>query len=384
MRLSSKPGYLAPGYLARGYLARGYLGLLLSLVLAATLPSMPAQALPPAPIPASITEALARGVNLVFGWSDTGKFRPREFDAELPLIRAAGGRHVRLPISMDVIEERQTGRIRDDRWAELTRFVTEATKNGLVTIIDIHNTGLKNPDGSWTEDYMGRLRDPEVRARHLALMTDLATRARQDLDRNWIVLQPANEPIFKEEPQIWYEHQDALIPAMRQACSDCVIFVAPHNWQAPWAAMSHLKPTTRPWWDDRLIVDLHLYAPLPLTHCSYPHQPNTCPGKTWPGSYEGQWLPVTDKRHIGRWNRRLLERELDILFAWAKTNAIPLHFSEIGTTAALDDGIRSAYLHDLTTILAENRVGYSCWEWHRNFGIKAHPKTLKACLGTPN
>ncbi|AMJ59468.1 glycoside hydrolase family 5 protein [Bosea sp. PAMC 26642] len=334
----------------------------------------------PQPLPPSISEGLARGVNLVFGWYDTDSYKPREFDAELPLIRAAGAGHVRLPISMDIIEDRQSGTLRADRWADLRAFVAEATKNQLVTIIDMHNTGQKNPDGSWNEDFMGGLRDPGLRQRHLQLMTELASRANKELDRNWIVLQPANEPIFKTDPQIWYDHQDQMIPAMRQACPDCVIFVAGHNWQAPAASMSHLKPRMHPWWDARLILDLHLYSPLQLTHCSYPRQPNTCPGKTWPGSYAGQWLPVSGSRYFGRWNRKLLERELGILFAWAKDERITLHFSEIGTTADLDDRIRGAYLQDLTSVLSDNRVGYSCYEWNKNFGIKDHPTTLKACL----
>lgn len=334
----------------------------------------------PSPIPASIHEGLARGVSLVFGWSDTDQYQPTEFDAELPLIRAAGGRHVRLPISMDILEDQQSGTLRADRWADLKRFVSEATRHQLVTVIDIHNTGHKNPDGSWNEDYMGGLRDPAVRKRHLSLMTELATRANEEMDKNWIVLQPANEPIFKDDPQVWYDYQDDLIPLMRKGCPECVMFVTGHNWQAPWAVMSHLKPTSRPWWDARLIVDLHLYSPLPLTHCSYPHQPNNCPGIAWPGTYEGQWLPVSGRQYTGIWDRTVLAAELGMLFAWGRENKVPFHFSEIGTTADLDDKVRGSYLKDLVSLLSENGAGYSCWEWNKNFGIKDHPETLKSCL----
>lgn len=96
------------------------------------------------PIPANVAKALrAGGVNLVFSFYDTDNYRPNDFDAELPLIRSSGAGHVRLAMSMDILENGTTGTLRDDRWQDLKGFIVRAQANGLVTIVDIHNTGLK-------------------------------------------------------------------------------------------------------------------------------------------------------------------------------------------------------------------------------------------------
>jgi hypothetical protein len=124
-----------------------------------------------------------------------------------------------------------------------------------------------------------------------------------------------------------------------------------------------------------------MYSPLELTHCTYPHAENTCPGKKWPGSYAGT-LPISGKHFAGVWDKALLAKEFELLWAYRKrNNNVLLHFSEIGATKDLGDDVRAAYLGDLISILAANDVGFTCHEWNKNFGIKDAPKTLRACLG---
>lgn len=329
-------------------------------------------------VPENIVRALRiGGVNLVFDWYDVGKFRADGFDAELPLIKAAGGGHVRLVISMDAIEDGRSGNLHDDRWASLKRFVEKAKANGLVTIIDIHNTGQKNADGSWTHDYMQRIVDPDMQTRHLTLLGQIAERVHAGLDRNWVVIGPGNEPLN----YVWYSYQDRLMPVIRAKCPDCVVLAMAIKWQIIEETIARLKPRQRAWWDDKFIADIHMYSPLALTHCDFPGKPNTCPGKTWPGSYDEN-LP-TGGRLKGEWNKAALERGLAALWRWQVENDVAIHFSEIGTTASLDDKPRSAYLDDLVSILQANNVGWTCWEWHKNFGVKQAPLSKAACLKGP-
>jgi len=331
-----------------------------------------------APLPATITDGLkAGGVNLVFDWYDVDTFNPTGFDAELPLIKAAGGGHVRLAISMDILENGSTGNLRDDRWNDLKKFVQKAMDNGLVTIIDVHNTGQKEPNsGTWTWNYMGRIDDAAVRTRHTSLLTQLAKRSYEELDRNWIVLTPGNEPLS----DTWYTHQDQLMPKIRAACPDCAITALATNWQSMGTTMWSLQPKSKTWWDERFIIDVHMYAPGALTHCSFPGQANACPGKTWPGYYD-EWLPVAGVKYAGTWNKQTLEAEFNKFWAWRTEQGNPfVHFSEIGTAADLADEPRGAYLNDLTSLLQTNGAGWSCWEWHKNFGIKNAPKSKAACL----
>lgn len=327
------------------------------------------------PIPMTMLEALrAGGVNLVFDWYDVDNYNPRGFDAELPLIRAAGARHVRPVISMDVLEEGATGTLRPDRWDDLKGFVAKARAEGLVTIIDVHNTGQKNPDGTWTHDYMARIVDPVMQERHISLLRDISRRTYTELDRDWVIINPANEPLSS----VWYDYQDRLMPVIREACPDCVVFAMATTWQVIGATIRELNPRARRWWDDRFIADVHMYSPLSLTHCSFPGQPNKCPGKTWPGHYADH-LP-TGGRLDGTWVRQVLEHEFRKLWDWRAESRVTVHFSEIGTTADLADEPRSAYISDVVSILRAAGVGWTCYEWHQNFGIKNAPLTKAACL----
>lgn len=330
-----------------------------------------------AAIPAQVANALkAGGVNLVFSWYDVDSYNPTGFDAELPLIYAAGGRHVRLVISMDILEQGTTGSLRMDRWQDLKNFVAKAKSNGLVTIIDVHNTGQKNPDGSWTNDYMGKIADAGVQARHTKLNVELAQKAYAELDRDWIALQPGNEPLN----DAWNSYQDQLMPKMRAACADCVIFAFTTNWQSMGSTMWTLNPKTKTWWDDRFVLDVHMYAPTSLSHCSFPGMPNNCPSKSWPGYYN-DWLPVSGTLFAGTWDKNTLKNEFDKFWAWRSTAGNPtVHFSEIGTTGDLADSVRGAYLKDVTDLLYANGAGWSCYEWNSNFGIKNAPLTKAACF----
>ncbi|MCL4250923.1 MAG: cellulase family glycosylhydrolase [Anaerolineae bacterium] len=325
----------------------------------------------PAQIPENIRQALlAGGVNLQFGYYDSDNYDPNQFDDELPLVAAAGAKHVRLPISMDVLERDKTGRLRSDRFADLKAFVELAQSNGLVTIIDVHNTGMRECEGCpWTENYMWGITDSAVRARHTRLLLALTTELyRSGLDRAWFVLQPANEPIFSANPGDWYEYQAELLGEMRLECPDCVIFAMANDWQSIVATVNAFNP---PFDDPLLIYDVHFYEPLALTHCAYPGQANQCGGLEYPGTYE-TW------RGEELWDRARIETLFQPLVDWRDRYGVTVHFSEVGTADGLAEDVRAAYLGDLTSIMRENDFGYTIYEWHRNFGIKNFPDVIAA------
>jgi hypothetical protein len=331
--------------------------------------------LPAGSIPQNIRQALARGgVNLTFNFYDVDRYDPRAFDPELPLIAAAGAGHVRIPISLDIIEQGTTGVLRNDRYQDIVDFVNRARGFGLVTIIDIHNTHQKNTDGSgtWNEDYMGGLREASVRTRHLNLMTEFVRRLYQNnVDRSWFVFQPANEPIFVwGDEDIWYNHQEQLLPSMRQACPDCVIFAMAHDWQGVEATVGNIDPSRAPYNDPYLIFDVHFYEPMSLTHCLR-SSANNCPNATWPGTF-------TTWRGTRLWDRAYVAQLIQPLWNWKTRYNVTVHFSEVGTIGALGESVRAAYLGDVVSILRQNGAGYSMYDWHGRFGIKQHPSVVRA------
>lgn len=316
------------------------------------------------------TALLAGGVNLVFGWYNVDSYKPHEFDAELPLIAAAGAKHVRLPISMDILESGTTGTVRMDRYPELVEFLTLAKRHGLVTIIDIHNTGMKVKGSTdWSTDYMSGIADAGIRERHFKLLTELARLLNVDADPNWTVLCPANEPIFtRGNGAVWYDYQKRLIPALRAVAPQMVLVSMAHDWQGIEATLWSLKT---PFADDRVIVDCHMYEPMSLTHGSGE-------GKTWPGMY-ATWrsndVPVL-------WDRARLADLFDELAEWRDRQGCFVHFSEVGTVVTVPESTRAAYLGDVVGIVRGHGFGYTVYDWKtaksHNFGIKMHPQVVKA------
>lgn len=324
-------------------------------------------------LPENIRKALiAGGINLVFDWynSDPDMYNPTGFDGELPLIVAAGAKHVRLPISMDIIEDGTTGKVRTDRYADLLKFLTLAKSHGLVVIVDMHNTGMKEPgDADWTDDYMGQLTSPEVRARHLSLLTDLAGRLGKDADLDWTVLAPANEPIFTTgNKAIWYAHQKTLIPAMRAVAPGLVLVSMANDWQGIEAT---LQEPSLPFADDRVIVDCHFYEPMGITHPKKGKEAAV----TYPGVYQ-TW------RGSELWDKSRIEKLFIELAAWRTKHNVFVHFSEIGTKCSVPETVRAAYLSDVVSILRGHVFGYTVYDWRtskaHNFGIKMHPAVVRA------
>jgi hypothetical protein len=330
-------------------------------------------------IPQSIVNGLRKGgTDLVFGWYDSNNPSLNEFDDDLPIIAAKGGGNVRLSISMGTLENGTTGKIRDDRYQSLVGFINRAWAVGLITIVDLHNTGISEPGNpDWTDNYMWGIGNTAIEQRHTSLLIDLATRLNSDVPRDRFVIGPGNEPQYSPR---WYIYQAALIPKIRSACLDCVITAFGDDWQSVAATIYNLNPSNSNWWDERVIADVHLYAPLGLTHCAYPGTTNKCPGKTWPGIYT-DYLPADGELFSGTWNKALLESQLNKLWVWQSQHNVFIWFSEIGTADALIDDVKSAYLGDLISILKAHGAGWTCYEWDKNFGMYPnHPKTIAACF----
>jgi len=316
-------------------------------------------------VPATIRNALLKGgIALVFGCYNSDSPNLDEFDAELPLIAAAGAGHVRLTCSMDVLENGTTGRVRDDRYAKVLEFVNLAWSYGLVTTVDVHNTGMREPGSSdWTNNYMWGVGNPAIEARHTGVVTDLASRLYRDVPRDRFILQPANEPI--DQPT-WYDYQRRLFASIRSACPDCTVMVMADDWQGADATVYNLDLST---FSEPIVVDVHFYEPISLSHCTFPGMANNCPGKQYPGTEE-TW------RGTNYWDKAFINSLLSNLWQWRDQHGVFVNFGEFGTADALNEDVRASYLGDLADLFREHGVGFTAYEWFHNFGIKQHPKVV--------
>jgi hypothetical protein len=343
----------------------------------AGLAAAPALAVPAVALPGRQLDAApalaAGGVNLVHHWYNVDRYKPTGFHRELPLIYPAGGRHVRLPISMDIMEDGTSGNINENHWGYLKQFVERARFRGLCTIICVVNAGFYHNGKPWTPNgYMWLLNDPAVRARHISLMSQIAQRIESELDIESVVFQPFNEPNIT--PSVWYDHQDQLVPAIRTVAPNIWLFIAGHGNQGMFATRDTFQPQNRPWLDSRMIVDCHMYRPNGFTHT------NT-PGKTWPGFYDER-LPASNWRYTGTWDKSVLEADMQPWFDWAASHGLKVHFSEIGVKHLQADAQRANYLSDICDIFEANDAGWSGWDWTGagGFGIRDYPLTSAALL----
>lgn len=324
--------------------------------------------------PARIQEAYrAGGVALVFGCYNSDSPNLDEFDSELPLIAATGARHVRLTCSMDVLENGTTGKVRTDRYAKVLEFVNLAWSYGLLTTVDVHNTGMREPGNSnWTDNYMWGVTNPSVAARHTSLVVDLLSKLAQDVPHDRFVFQPANEPIDQSN---WYTYQQSYFPQLRAVCSDCTIMVMARDWQGLEETVYslNLAPFNGP-----IIVDVHFYEPIDMTHCSYPGSANRCGGQQYPGTH-------TTWRGTIYYDIAWLRNHFNLLKNWANSNNVFINMGEFGSTADLAGDVQARYFADLATIFRENFWGYTAYEWYHNFGIKQNPSAVSALFsGQPN
>lgn len=315
--------------------------------------------------PATIQNAMSRGgVGLVFDFYDTNSINMHGFDTELPLIAATGAGHVRPYMSLDTLENGTTGTVRQDRYTQLVEFINLAWSYGLTTTVDIHNTGLREvPGGDWTENYMWGVSNTSVRARWMNVATELLTKLAADVPHDRFVFQPFNEPISQSN---WYSAQQELFVRLRAACSDCTIIIGARDWQGVEETVNALDISfaTGP-----IIVDVHMYDPLALTHCSYPGQANNCPGKVWPGTY-------SDWRGTTFYDRTWFENFLAPLNSWSDARGVFVNVGEFGTASLLADNVQAAYLGDMASIFRQFGFGFTVHEWHRNFGIKDNPSAV--------
>jgi hypothetical protein len=336
----------------------------------------------------------AGGVNMVNHMYVEGNYGPDIFNNEFGILYQAGARHIRLPLGMNTLEDGTTGNLREDRWLELKKVVNAAKAEGLVTLICVVNTfeaDFESDPGGNT--YMGFLTTRA--ARHLELVTQLAQKINDELDLNWVVYQPFNEPLFDHgggEEAVWYDHQDNMVPAIRAVAPTLWLFVGAHRNQAIWATRGTFSSngflfkgtgTYPSWWDDKCIVDFHYYRPNPLTHCSDSDaSPTYCPINTWPGTYNGvrSYDNVTVN---GTWDAAQLADDIGDAAAWAAGLTPPLtrmHISELGAKRELPADVTGAYLKDLCDACAAHGIGWSVWDWYQTFRIKDKPAAVKAAF----
>lgn len=323
-----------------------------------------------------IVDALkAGGLNLSFPFYNYNEPEIQQFYNGLQEIANTGAKHIRITTSMESFEVGTTGTVNQERFNRLIQFMLEAKNKGLVSIFDMHNTGMKDDDGNWTDDYMGRLRNAGVRTRYKNLAVALIRQLNnQPALKDWLVFTPANEPIFTnsaQEADIWWNFQKELIPALRAAAPTMPITYMANDWNGIEAFVygwdSKMKSFAAN--DANLIIDVHFYEPVDFTHASSATY-------TYPGN-------IPSWRGTENWNKALIKTRLKLITDFAQQKGLPLVLlSEYGTNISQNKDSRLAYIRDVSDAARELGMGFTLytWSWGDSFRINTDSRIYSAAF----
>jgi endoglucanase len=330
------------------------------------------------PNPSGFT--ISRGINIShwlsqdFGWAPRGEFLRRN---DLSTLARLGFDHVRLPI-----DEKELwlpdGKPNEAEFNRLLTGIGWCRASGLRVIVDLHtiqshhfnadNDGGRNT--IWT--------DAAAQNRFLDLWRELSARLGQ-LPPSEVAYEFLNEPVA-ENDQNWNDLVRKAYELLRELEPNRVCVIGSNRNQQP-----DFMPTLDvPAGDPNIILSVHNYAPLMLTH--YRAYWTSFPAFTGAVQYPGpavvdpsEWAAL---RAGG--SAKLLEETADATEDWgperlrrlfapaidkAREFGLQLYCGEFGCLPTIDRGQRLAYYRDVTAVMAEAGMAWAAWEWKGDFGI---------------
>jgi len=322
---------------------------------------------------------LHRGTNLSHWLSqDFGQAPRAQFITEndLAFIAHAGFDHVRLPIDEKELWQAD-GQPDEKAFGYLLQAIGWSRAHGLRVIVDLHtvkahhfnaaNEGLTNT--LWT--------DPRAQEHFLGLWRELSARL-HDQPVDAVAYEIMNEPVA-DNPADWNRIVAASLKQIRATEPSRVVVVGSNRWQSA-GTMPQLEV---PAGDRNLILSIHTYTPLLLTH----HLAGWTPLKSYTGPvhYPGPIVSPEDFARLqadkdpgvvsmsgnGRenWGAALLRQELAPAIKRAHELGLPLYCGEFGCLPTVPRADRLAYYRDLVGVFESEGIAWANWEYKSEFGL---------------
>lgn len=319
------------------------------------------------PVPATVTRALARGVNLSHWLSQHELSEPHLQsyigERDFALIARLGFTHVRLPIDTALLQS-PDGSLREQGFTHVDRALEWARTYRLGVVIDMHPVPAPKI-----------AQDATAYARFEKLWVAIARRyARRPLS---VVYELLNEPV-EPDPSRWREAATKLVTAIRAVDRRHTIIVCGHGWSGP-----DDLPAIRPLEDDNIVYTFHFYLPHEFTH----------QGATWGSAH---WRPLRNVPYpLTRENvqplltglpensaaalRRLaeegvnlawIEKRMQPVIEYQQRYQVPLYCGEFGVYRAFSPpDSRTRWLADVVQTLRKGRIGWAMWDYKGGFAL---------------
>jgi endoglucanase len=280
---------------------------------------------------------LGRGVN-VLGydpiWRDRqhARFQVKYFT----LLKQAGFQTIRVNLHpFAYMSSTNNWRLPSEWIQTLNWILVNADKQGLNTILDLHEYGAMGDDPATNE------------VKYLAFW-------RQMSQNYWaappgVFFEILNEPSHKLTPELWNEYLKEALAVIREKNPNRTVIVGPANWNS----IDHLKELVLPPDDKNIIVTVHYYKPMDFTH----------QGAAWADRKDKvgvSWLGTAEESGA-------IERDFDKADAWSKEHHRPMFLGEFG---AYDKGpmdSRARYTASVARAAEKRGWSWAYWQFDSDF-----------------
>ena len=318
---------------------------------------------------ATLLERFARGVN-VPDWDDGPEEEPTV--GQLAVLKAAGFRHVRLPIE----DMPAPGPAREAYLDFLAGQIGFFTGLDLAVIVDLHA-------GDFVEPFSGLPPKAAVQP-VLSAWRDIAARL-AGTDPEMVAMELLNEP--EPNAEDWRVMAEMLIATVRGILPAHTIVVGPSGPQR-YESLAAMEPFA----DRNVVYAVHYYDPYPFTH----------QGANWGGPddpvqhFEALPFPALagDPRiaaqiaelrsgghhdsadmlvdaNAGAWSRQsVIEPAFGIMHAWSDRHDAPVIVNEFGVLDfTVERAARLDWLSAVTATAEALCIGWTHWDYQDGFGL---------------
>jgi endoglucanase len=320
---------------------------------------------------------LRRGINLSEWFAqvyDPKGYTKEHFEtwttaADIALIKSMGFDHVRLSVNPEpMIRHNQGDQIPPEYLGNLDAAVKMILDHGLAVIIDMH------PES----EFKDRLVHHDDVVEQFSDFWRAIARHYSTYDPEKVFFEILNEPEFRDRYR-WAGVQAKLAAAVRDGAPRHTIIAAGANW----SDIDDLLAMT-PLADRNVIYNFHFYDPHTFTHqgatwgTNYWHFERNL---SYPASLEAaQKVAAAEPDPLNRlyvlrygldhWNADRIGIEIGQAAEWAKRWNVPLTCDEFGVYRKYSDPQdRARWLHDVTTTLEQDGIGWNMWDYSGGFGV---------------
>ena len=287
-------------------------------------------------------QRLGRGVNLgnaLEAPQTEGEWGMKIEAGFMPLIRAAGFQHVRVPIRWNahaVAEAPYT--IDPVFFRRIDEVIQQALDAGLVVLINMHNY----------DDLM--LNPPLNYDRFVALWEQIATHYQSYPPELFFEL--LNEPNSLLTAERWNPLALRALAVVRRTNPQRAVVIGPDSYNA----VGRLFMLQLPDADRNLIATVHYYNPFQFTH----------QGAEWAAGSDA-WLGTSWTATEAQ--KTAVLRDFDEVAQWGKQNRRPIYLGEFGAYSKAQMEYRTLWTAFVARSAEERQFSWAYWEFGAGFGV---------------